>query len=64
MNILHTVDDLQKEKITLEKNIKEKKEAKELLKQLTKTIAILVDYLKVNIALKKILLKFISYLMQ
>ena len=35
LNILYTVDDLQKEKITLEKNIKEKKEAKELLKQLT-----------------------------
>ena len=38
LNILYTVDDLQKEKITLEKNIKEKKEAKELLKQLTKIL--------------------------
>jgi len=38
LNILYTVDDLQKEKIILEKNIKEKKEAKELLKQLTKIL--------------------------
>ena len=38
LNIIYTVDDLQKEKITLEKNIKEKKEAKELLKQLTKIL--------------------------
>ena len=32
LNILYTVDDLQKEKITLEKNIKEKKEDKDLFK--------------------------------
>ena len=33
-NILYTIDDLYKEKIDLENNIKSKKEAKELLKQL------------------------------
>jgi hypothetical protein len=33
-NIIYTVDDIQKEKENLEKNIKEKKEAEELLKQL------------------------------
>ena len=33
-NILYTIDDLYKEKINLENNIKSKKEAKELLKQL------------------------------
>ena len=33
-NILYTIDDLNNEKTTIEKNIKEKKEAKELLNQL------------------------------
>ena len=33
-NILYTIDDLSNEKTTIEKNIKEKKEAKELLNQL------------------------------
>ena len=33
-NIIYTIDDLNNEKITIEKNIKEKKEAKELLNQL------------------------------
>ena len=33
-NIIYTIDDLNNEKITIEKNIKEKREAKELLNQL------------------------------